>query len=70
MRTSLTVAIMALVAKQHSIEVVCSQSIEDADVTCGWFEREREQRPAPHWQTRAQYKKLVLPKRSRKSKRR
>ncbi|AXG66661.1 hypothetical protein JA13_258 [Dickeya phage vB_DsoM_JA13] len=69
MRTSLTVAIMALVAKQHNIEVVCSQSIEN-DATCGWFEREREQRSAPHWQTRAQYKKLVLPKRSRKSKRR
>lgn len=69
MKTTLTAAIITVLARIHNIKVV-ERSIEDASEMIDYFEREKMDRPAPHWSTRAQQKKLVLPKRSRRSKRR
>ena len=69
MRSTLTAAIITVLARIHNIKVV-ERPIDDACEMLDCYAREKMERPAPHWSTRAQQKKLVLPKRSRRSKRR
>lgn len=74
MRTTLTAAIITVLARCHggkSSNVEIKERHDPQDDDCYAAECYSDsQKPAPHSMTRRQYKTLVLPRRSRKSKRR
>lgn len=75
MRSTLTAAIITIIARSYS------KGVANCEVRCPEIDLHEDdpyaaecysdsQKPAPHFHTRRQYKTLVLPRRSRKSKRR
>lgn len=74
MRAQLAVALAMLIARKHNVSVVSNDMLDTTDridrTEHMWSASYDMPKVKPHEMKREQYKKLVLPKRSRKSKRR